>query len=162
MRYKKNKKKPPEGQANLADEFANHAVPGAVGERRAVLPVSNLVHVILEAQDLGQGVQDIDGEAFVSLGLAQNVLRHHHERLLLSEQSDQAGVISPKLSFENLRERAAREYFIHVESLINVNCNLPRGPTAQPGEETFTHIRMFKGDTFMKSSSGDPQRETLS
>lgn len=81
---------------DLADEFANHAVPGAVGQRRSVLPVSHLVHVVLEAQDLGQGVQDVDGEAFVRLGLAQNVLRHHHERLLLPQPSE--GDQPPKTS----------------------------------------------------------------
>lgn len=73
------------GDANLADEFTDHAVPGAIGEGCAVLSISDLVHVILEAKDLGQGVQDVDGEPFVPLGLAQNILRHHHKRLLLFE-----------------------------------------------------------------------------
>lgn len=44
---------------------------------------SHLVDLIFEAQDFGQSVQDVDGEAFVSLGLAQDVLCHHHKGILL-------------------------------------------------------------------------------
>lgn len=141
-----SKNKKAKGQTNLADKFANHAVPGAIGERCAILPVSNLVHVILEAQDLGQGIQDIDGEAFVRLGLAQNVLRHHHKRLLLSQQS------------EGDQLQTARRSFINEESLFNMNRTSgisTRGLPEQPGEETFTHIRNLRSGTFMKSSSGD-------
>ena len=68
---------------DLADQLSDHAVPRAVGERHAVLAVRDLVDVVLEAQRLGQGVQHVDGEALVPLGLAQDVLRHHDERLLL-------------------------------------------------------------------------------
>lgn len=68
---------------NLADEFSDHAIPGAVWERRAVLAISDLVDIVLEAQDLGKGIQDIDREPFVSLGLAQNVLCHHNKWLFL-------------------------------------------------------------------------------
>lgn len=75
-------------------------------------------------------------------------------------------MISNKLSFEN-SEKEARECFSDVKSLINMNCNLPRASTVRPGEETFTHIRIFKGDTFIKKkkkkvSSGDLQLKTLS
>lgn len=44
---------------------------------------SHLVDLVLEAQDLGEGVQDVDGEAFVPLGLPQDVFCHHDERILL-------------------------------------------------------------------------------
>ena len=73
--------------ANLANEFSNHAVPGSVGQRWAVLPVSDLVDVVLETQDLCEGVQDVDGETFVSLGLTQNVFSHHHKRFFLFERT---------------------------------------------------------------------------
>lgn len=69
--------------ANLANEFSNHAIPGSIRECWAVLPISDLVDVILETQDLGQGIQNINGETLISLGLAQNVFCHHHKRLFL-------------------------------------------------------------------------------
>lgn len=74
-------------EANLSDELSNHAVPGPVWERRAVLSISHLVDVVLEAQDLSESIQDVDGEALVPLGLTQDVLRHHHKRFLLSESN---------------------------------------------------------------------------
>lgn len=52
---------------------------------------THLVDLILEAQTLGQGVQNIDGEALVPLGLAQYVLRHHDEWILLQEQQEHQG-----------------------------------------------------------------------
>lgn len=43
----------------------------------------HLVYLVFEAQDLGEGVQDVDGESFISLGLPEDVLCHHDEGILL-------------------------------------------------------------------------------
>lgn len=48
---------------------------------------THLVDLIFEAQTLGQGVQNIDGEAFVPLGLTQDVLGHHDEWILLRNKN---------------------------------------------------------------------------
>lgn len=45
--------------------------------------LSHLVDLVLEAQDLGQCVQNVNGEALVPLGLPQDVFGNHDERILL-------------------------------------------------------------------------------
>lgn len=50
---------------------------------------SHLVNLVLEAQDLGQCVQNVNGEAFVPLGLPQDVFGNHDERILLQRGRQQ-------------------------------------------------------------------------
>lgn len=57
--------------------------------------VPDLVDLVLEAQDFGEGVQDVDGESFISLRLPEDVLCHHDEGILLwggREGSEGGGV----------------------------------------------------------------------
>lgn len=55
--------------------------PGSVSQ-------SHLVDLIFEAEDLSEGVQDVDGEAFISLWLPEDVLCHHDERILLQREEE--------------------------------------------------------------------------
>lgn len=47
---------------------------------------THLVDLIFEAQDFGESVEDVDGEALVSLGLPEDVLCHHDEGILLQRE----------------------------------------------------------------------------
>lgn len=64
-------------------KLPDHSIPGAIRQLRAVLAVGHLVDLILEAQNLGQRIQNIDGEAFVAFRLAKDVLSYHHKGILL-------------------------------------------------------------------------------
>lgn len=53
--------------------------------------LSHLVDLVLEAQDLGQCVQHVNGEAFIPLGLPQDVFGNHDERILLQKGRETHG-----------------------------------------------------------------------
>lgn len=70
------------------------AAPGLIPERSRPGSAcwSHLVDLVFEAQDLGQRVQHVDGEAFVPLGLPQDVVCHHDEGILLQRHREEAGL----------------------------------------------------------------------
>lgn len=53
---------------------------------------AHLVDLVFEAQDFGEGVEDVDGEAFISLRLPQDVLCHHDKRIFLQRGDTEVGV----------------------------------------------------------------------
>lgn len=67
---------------------------------------ADLVDLIFEAQDLGEGVQHVDGEAFIPLRLSQDVLRHHDERIFLQAEKERT----------QTAEQVGRNFTLYKES----------------------------------------------
>lgn len=67
----------------LVNQFTNHAVPRAVMELLSIFSIRRLIDLILEAQILGKGIQNINGEALVTFRLPKDIFSHHNERFFL-------------------------------------------------------------------------------
>lgn len=74
--------------AYLVNQFTNHAIPGAVMELLSIFSIRRLIDLILEAQILGKGIQDINGEALITFWLPKDILSHHNKRFFLRTKQD--------------------------------------------------------------------------
>ncbi len=74
---------------HLKNQFTHQSVPLAIRLQAAVFVVWSDINLIFKSQVVGQSIQDINGKALVLLRFSQNVLWHHHKRLLL-EGKDQS------------------------------------------------------------------------
>lgn len=68
---------------HLENQFTDQSIPLTVSLQAAIFVVWSNVDFILEAQIIGQSIQDVDGVTLVLLGFSQDILRHHHKWLLL-------------------------------------------------------------------------------
>lgn len=69
--------------SHLENQFTDQSVPLTISLQAAIFVVWSNVDFILEAQIIGQSIQNVNGVTLVLLGFSQDILRHHHEWLLL-------------------------------------------------------------------------------
>lgn len=75
----------------LGNQFADQSVPLPIRLQAAVFVIRGNVDLIFEAQIVGQSVQHVDGVTLVFLWFSQDILRHHHKRLLLEGKEQRVG-----------------------------------------------------------------------